>query len=49
MKILTKIWKKFLNEAGVPVFHIIDELGKNFSSDYSSDVLPNVLMILLFA
>ena len=31
MKILTKIWKKLLNEAGIPVLHIIDELRENFS------------------
>jgi hypothetical protein len=26
---LTKIWKKLLNEAGIPVSDIIDELKKN--------------------
>jgi hypothetical protein len=25
MKILTKVWKKLLNEAGIPVFHTINE------------------------
>jgi len=31
MKILTKIWKKHLTEAGIPVLHIIDEPRANFS------------------
>ena len=30
MKILTKIWKKRLNEAGIPVLHMIDEQRENF-------------------
>ena len=29
MKTLTKIWKKLLNEAGIPVSDIIDELRKD--------------------
>jgi len=31
MKTLTKIWKKLLNEAGIPVSDIIDELRKNLN------------------
>ncbi len=34
MKILTKIWKKHLIDAGIPVLHIIDEQRANFSATW---------------
>jgi hypothetical protein len=42
MKILTKIWKKHLNEAGIPVLHIIDELRANFSPIWEIDKTPQI-------
>ncbi len=42
MKTLMKIWKKLLNEAGIPVSDIIDELGKNLNTIWEEEkALPH--------
>jgi len=40
MKILTKIWKKLLNEAGIPVLHIIDKRREDFIPVWKIDKTP---------
>jgi hypothetical protein len=42
MKILTKIWKKLLNEAGIPVLHMIDEQRENFIPIWKIDETPQI-------
>jgi hypothetical protein len=40
MKTLIETWKKLLNEAGIPVSNIIDELRKNLPSIWEEDKPP---------
>ena len=46
MKILTKIWKKLLNEAGIPVLHIIDERMENFIPIWEIDKTPQIRQLV---
>jgi hypothetical protein len=42
MKTLIEIWKKLLNEAGIPVSNIIDELRKNLTLIREEDKPPRL-------
>jgi hypothetical protein len=42
MKILTKIWKKLLNEAGIPVLHIIDKRRESFIHIWKIEKTPQI-------
>jgi hypothetical protein len=46
MKILTRIWKKRLNEAGIPVLHIIDETMENYVPAWGTQKTPQTVQFL---
>ncbi len=48
MKILTKIWKKLLNESGIPVLHTINELTKNFSPIWATEKTLQTRLIIRY-
>ena len=47
MKILTKIWKKLLNEAGIPVLHIIDKRRENFIPIWKIEGTPQIRQFVI--